>query len=111
MKTKEILKGARGRIEQGWCQKASARDAQGTRVLAMCSSAVKWCAIGAIDAEMQHEDGYHNPISTIARVAGTDNVAQWNDSPDRTQEEVLAVFDKAIERWGSGLPGQRGGET
>lgn len=39
--------------------------------------------------------------SRLAKAIGTpdtaeDHVARWNDAPERTKEQVLAVFDSAI---------------
>jgi hypothetical protein len=39
---------------------------------------------------------------TLRRVIGHRSIIAWNDAPGRTQAEVLAAFDKAIELAESG---------
>lgn len=105
MKTEvEKLKAARALIEKGWTQKWFARDAAGDVCNSSSPNAVCWCVIGAC-----HATGI--PDDTIAYMARTQKIAylpRWNDAPDRTQAEVLALFDKAIalaERDAAGVAG------
>lgn len=103
-----ILKQARQLISnpEAWTQKRAARDAEGKAVHWSCSSAVSFCAIGAInrtvvllhpeggrrdDAAWRVIDGAHNYLQ---KATPSVSVALYND--EHTHEEVLAMFDKAI---------------
>ena len=92
---KDILKRARETIKQGWCQGANARDEQNTPVPVLCDSAVKWCVIGAIFRQRKNA---HMLCDRVRDAADAKNLVSWNDDPNRTQADVLAVFDKVIER-------------
>ena len=69
-----------------------------------------WCAVGAL----MHVSGARHTICTprphafalqaLGQAIGPDfktrwsyMVPNWNDAPNRTHEQVLALFDKAIE--------------
>ncbi len=95
---KEDLIKAREKIEKGWCQGVNARDAQGEPTLAEYSGAVQFCVMGALIAVCGHYCPVH--LSLFCRtLQGRDHpwtVNAYNDHPSRTQEEVLALFDKAI---------------
>jgi hypothetical protein len=62
----------------------------------------KCCAIGACwkgtdrwgDTEDQHFAKDFHLFKAMVDVIGNGGVARWNDTPGRTKEEVLAVFDK-----------------
>ena len=74
--TQALIKGKR-RIEAGWCQHAG-------RARGMVCAAV---AIG--DAPIES-------VLLFQRAIGTLHIADWNDAPGRTKEEVLAAYDLAI---------------
>ena len=102
--TLDILRHARGLIEQGWTQGAFARDADGHGVNHRNSRAVCFCGVGAI---RRAADDLRMPRRlTAAAWKVLDDVCPdqellamgWQDEPGRTQSEVLAMFDRAIER-------------
>lgn len=100
MSVKEGLIKARAKVEEGWCQGAAARDKGGLAVAATSSDATRFCILGAINAAR-----LDNGVSVIGELycalkceAGESSLAGFNDAPGRTQEEVLALFDKAIAR-------------
>jgi hypothetical protein len=86
------LREARALIERGWCQRAYGRDADGCSVYEDNPSAICWCASGAINAKADYA-----ARRVFGEAIGTDCIPGWNDAPERTQAEVLAAFDKAIE--------------
>lgn len=101
MKPAEILRAARAKIEQGWCQRCVARDSQGYRIYvgnmmeaSRNPAAVSWCAQGAVFAAGGDINGPELPI--LGQAVGS-CIGIWNDRPRRTKEEVLAAFDRAIE--------------
>ncbi len=95
----EILRAARQLlIDRGWTQGTFARDAKGARTLYDAPDAVCYCSLGAI---MVVGRGFAPEASTLAltKAIGSGhpaNVAEWNDAKDRTKEEVLAAYDRAI---------------
>ena len=104
---KDALKRARALIARGWCQDTAA--CAGLPVGAYESVKVRYvaddnpgmvcyCVTGAVSALRVHYDLLgalemtfsHRPLGPFY------NLATWNDAPDRTHEEVLDLFDKAI---------------
>ncbi len=74
--TQALIEGRR-RIEAGWCQKTM-RTREGV------------CAVAAVS---------HCPdavTTTLQKALGRWNIAAWNDEPDRTKQDVLALYDRAI---------------
>lgn len=121
----EALKRGRARIEKpnGWTQYAFARTALGASVPCDYNAAVSYCARGALhcervagaepgiciaawDANKLLEEGLAGVIERLAShgVTGEDfrpladqGVTFWNDTHGRTVEQVLYLYDAAIE--------------
>ena len=94
MTTKEALIAARALVEKGWCQAADARDAGGLECASRDAEAACWCLSGAIHRAcdgLAEDDAW----DVLASLVG--DPVEWNDTPGRSKEEVLALFDKAIE--------------
>lgn len=86
------LRIARWRVAVGWCQGAYVLEYNGTP---------SFCAAGAC-GENDDDAVPSHLLSTKAmlrEVTGCQRqgLAEWNDAPERTQAEVVAAFDKAIE--------------
>ncbi len=88
---KEILQEARGFIEKGWIKGVS-YDGEGN-----------YCAVGALDKACTGKDvTYHDYINLRLKLDSLVEVGiitDFNDNPKTTKEDVLAVFDKAIEEY------------
>ena len=104
----DILKNTRELISKGWCQFALAVDSNFNVVDYNNSTATSYCLIGALEKSifrdkysksntdnhkyftkvynilLKYIDGPHFTLST------------WNDSRDRTQQQVLDMLDNAI---------------
>lgn len=93
----DILIGARERIARGWTQGAMARDAEGLECGVHEPVASCFCALGAIFAAAE---GIVHGLDAAAclRAELRDDITRWNDARGRTQAEVLAVFDRVIEK-------------
>jgi hypothetical protein len=94
------LKEARELISQegAWTQGYSARDANGDVANCLSEEATCFCMIGAI----ARVDPVGWPTLRGALYRGDEalmehGIAAWNDMSGRTQEEVVAMFDRAIE--------------
>lgn len=101
MTTLEILRRGRERVAKGWCQKAQARDADGFSSNADSPSAAQWCAIGAIVDEADESGARLEAQRALRGALGRSRltyyaVVEWNDTPGRTQAEVITLFEKAI---------------
>lgn len=94
-----------------WTQGALARDAQGVEVGTHAPEACCWCATGAVIASMEgydagdHDDVWEFEIAVeyLNEALGfrcqTDDLLteEWNDDLERTHEDVLQMFDRAIK--------------
>lgn len=81
-------------IKKGWTQGAFARKADGSPTYSLDPEAVCWCAFGALN--MAYPDhGYVGVFTELkTAIGGEQLVAYWNDDPNRTQQEVIAMFEK-----------------
>ena len=92
-----------------WTQGEYARNAKGDGLEnPKASSAVCFCSQGAIlraphaDVAVEYPFGrvfhvFYKVYGVVQTVIGGTNISAWNDAPERTHAEVLAVFEKAIE--------------
>ena len=95
MKTADVLKEARAKIETGWCR---------TRMEQWRGGRMCYCAVGAVDASTtlteERFQAYRELQRTIAPAAlgsYTPIIFRFNDeSPSK--KRVLAVFDETIAR-------------
>jgi hypothetical protein len=89
MTTKDVLISARAEIAHGWTQ-GQFRDSNGNV-----------CLVGALMLGSKHnlamELSCYRPLRLATGVELPKSMMQWNDAKGRTQVEVLAAFDKAIE--------------
>jgi hypothetical protein len=89
---------ARERVVAGWCQGAVARDGDGRAVDPRSLDARRWSMLGALLA------GWNGgPVADLGRAVnslrastGQSPLEVWNDRPERTQQEVVAAFERAI---------------
>lgn len=99
----DLLVAARGYVERGWTQRHFAVAEDGRDVPARSKEACSWCALGAVqrasvDLPMANTDTVYVASQALAKVAQR-NMAIFNDMPERTQQEILDLFDKAIESY------------
>ena len=102
----EMLSEARALLARGWCQFDNALDEDSDPVDPTSASARSWSASGALLAVWEQWRSAGKPAELVSRgyaeatlalkaIAG--DIAPWNDTPERTHEQVLAAFDHAIE--------------
>lgn len=103
----QLLRDARAKLATGWTQGNFARDHLGAPISAQSPDATCWCAWGAVRASMDHDralwaadDAAHDELyEALASVEGLDYagaIVEYNDAAERTQADVLALFDRAI---------------
>lgn len=92
----EVLTEARALVEQGWTQRAWARDRFGNAGMWDEPTACEWCLVGAL-ASAGFGSGYNSAWKILRELTG-DPLSAFNDAPGRTQAEVLDLLDRAIAR-------------
>ncbi len=84
-------------IRKGWCQESFAKTKTGNIVYGDDPAAVCWCLDGAIDAACGrlHSDEKENITAKLREKI--DNYIGWNDTPGRTQQEVIDLLESIGE--------------
>jgi len=100
----QLLQDARRLVAKSWCHGADARDAQGAEVEPWDDDAASWSLLGAMVAVLERDAsrGGELPLAALgsalyalADLIETDSLADWNDDPRQTQDNVVAVLDRA----------------
>ena len=101
MNAEAVLRNARTTLEkpEAWTRGVMARFDNGLECNPKSEFAVCFCPLGAI----ARTDTYGitkgvaiQRIEKVLGISGSGSIASWNDEPDRTHDEVLAAFDRAI---------------
>ena len=108
-----LLKHARRLIEQGWTQRADARDEHDSPVPPWDRRAASWSLLGALVAAVEQTAATRGERTAISELASTcilladaldtDSLERWNDRPERTRDDVcvaLALAATANRRHG-----------
>lgn len=103
-----MLQRIRATIEKGWCRGELARDKKWAKVDITSPEACTWCAEGAIALECMRErsavwNKYCDAVCLALRPFIPDifknrGLFRYNDSTTTTKEDILALFDKAINQ-------------
>ncbi len=94
-KEQETVDKAINLIEKGWCQGSSARNVQDRPTDVLSSTAIRFCALGAL-----YRTGKSTCYPVLRRNLSSivnDAVSNWNDTPGRTKEEVIEALKKLRE--------------
>lgn len=97
MKISKILQVAQMHIGMGWTQGANARNGEGLVSFWDSSTAVCWCANGAVHAASDSNVEVVSATGYLHQAADVDNIAVYNDANGRTQDDILNAFSRAIE--------------
>jgi hypothetical protein len=104
----ERLEAGLARIEKGWCQGAAAKDKNGKEPRSG-KRAVSFCAAGAVvygykfsvnDPAVEYllkAINQADPTIFYYPIGHRGNIPIWNDSPHRTKEDVIRLYQRAIE--------------
>lgn len=79
-------------IEQGWTQGVLARDELGHKVWPTNPDANCWCLLGSMAKCYPQGFTLDDPHDKIRARINSTNIANWNDAPERTKSEVVAVL-------------------
>jgi hypothetical protein len=94
----ELIQRAKERISRGWTRKAHARNSRGTVVTSDSPEASRWCIMGALGVDVLSTAEDPEAVVPVLRklhvVSGFDILTIWNDAPDTTSGQILAVLEK-----------------
>jgi hypothetical protein len=93
-------------VRRGWTQGTYAKDLRGHAIITSSLDAACFCSVGAINRACYELDLYKERDQVFKALAkaipganpehdGRMTIVEYNDRPERTQEEVLAVFRQA----------------
>lgn len=102
MTAKEMLAEARDLVRRGWARGARAEDEAGNLVEPWSLLARRWSALGALEAVWRWSQAPELARgelerATLALSAVVGEIADWNDALERTEAEVVAAFERAID--------------
>lgn len=101
-RAKELLEDAKQLIiKKGWTQLYYARNAEGYPVEAMDESAASFCIVGALERASLYAyrgSDLRGARKAIHLVVSRGAIADYNDEPGRTKDEIVALFDAAKEQ-------------
>jgi len=100
-----VLKQAKKRLSGRWCQGTLAADTHGNPV-PIDTPGCRCCIEGAIHLAVSQRKWSNRLVGQIRNAVKsalpsqfkTTGIAAYNDAPRRTEKQVLALFDRAIER-------------
>jgi hypothetical protein len=97
---RKALLRVRALIERGWAQGTFATTKTGTATFLGSDYAENVCLLGALHHVRDH-DRPRVSSRTWCKVfelitARVGNMVEWNDSPERTQKQVLDLLDKVL---------------
>lgn len=95
----EHLKKMRDLLAKGWTQGALARNRSGRKVRVKSNKAASFCIMGAHYHVRRMTSGKTmlDALFIAAVELNIPSLTSWNDARNRTQSEVLALIDRAIE--------------
>jgi hypothetical protein len=85
---------------RAWAQDGLAFNSERNTTSPRNPLACSWCALGAIAMvqELPHIAHRYDPAATLlASHLGVISIADWNDNPLRTREEVIAAMSEAAK--------------
>lgn len=92
----ECLVKAKEKLKKGWCQRTYAVNKYGVSTAAESKDAAKFCALGSIYASTKSGLLAAKCRICLSRQIEKYNIAQFNDKPTTKKEDVIKVFNKAI---------------
>lgn len=89
-------------VLSGWCQGTDAQDELGRTIEPSSAFARRWSAVGALERVWRRLPGDDDLVieafgrANLALTGAVRDVPQqWNDSQERTKDDVLVALDKA----------------
>jgi len=82
-------------LKLGWCQGYYSLDIEGRGVHEKSPQAVSWCLTGAFMAADYDTD---KAFALLTKEISSPAFEDWNDMPERTQAEVVALAERVERR-------------
>lgn len=108
--TKRVLTRAYNLLRKGWTKGCLARNKYSNPVKVECDNATRFCALGAVERaalsvpEEQRDDVLATALTAISTAGRTEgqywDLECYNDEDNRTVQDVLSLFKRAIDRVG-----------
>jgi hypothetical protein len=94
----EVLKAAKLRITQGWCNQGPSDEKGGVCVIVAIGRQVAGISHGVGAEALSYFEQAIQPPRLFGRFSPPDKqyAIDWNETPGRTKAEVEAAFDRAI---------------
>lgn len=92
MRASRILRRAAELVRRGWIQGDIAADADWCTCDPEDPAAVRWCAVGAMQAANDARPYVSSVLLELLLEAHVGDAGEWNDAEDRTADEVAAVM-------------------
>lgn len=92
MRASRILRRAAELVRRGWIQGDIAADADWCTCDPEDPEAVRWCAVGAMQAANDARPYVSSVLLELLLEAHIGDAGEWNDAEDRTADEVAAVL-------------------
>ena len=118
---KALIRGIEGAIDLleapgSWTQHALARNGQGTPVSGMSPEATQYCIVGALERSGNavldkigpNFVGIWDIYDVVTSNCDAEDLVDWNNDPERTQEDVQRLLRGALEHLRAGdasIPG------
>ena len=89
----------KSKLQAGWTQLTYARNKEGEAVPVRAPDACSFCIMGAMRAAgaWDHYEAFCFVREAIGETGVQGTIPEFNDRPEATQDEVVAVIDRAIE--------------
>jgi hypothetical protein len=97
MSVAQVLTEARKLIAQGWTQGKNKRVVNGVECYCL-SAAIRQASPDYKPRELAFSALFYALGDDDLYLSSSSNLTEWNDAPDRTQEDVLALIDRAIAK-------------
>ena len=106
---RRLLERARELVAESWCNGADARDPTGLEVDPWDEEAASWSLLGAVVAVLERDASPTGELGltelvvalyALADLIPAESLADWNDDPQQTQANVVAVLEQAAARCG-----------
>lgn len=82
-------------VRFGWTQGVCARNSEGEEVDVDSPEACCWCILGAVGIAADKNESINQQAFTSYFMKKWGGISVWNDNPNRTKEEVVALLEEA----------------
>lgn len=94
MTVKDLLQAGLAKVKKGWCQDSAYGANEKVCAWAGIRASVRDCPDFLTLPE--EDDLIEGAIKTFEQANRITNIIKWNDTPGRTQDEVIQAYEKAI---------------